>query len=237
MKALLIQVRDNPVVLEEEYQSFLRYSQLSPDELIPINVFEKIPTSNDLNDIDGVFIGGASEANVLEPHIYKFMPGLIEFIKICIDESIPTFASCFGFQAAVLALGGEIVDDRENYEMGTIKIELTPASKSDILYQDTPNNFYAVSVHQQKAVEIPRDCQLLAKTDICIHSFKVIDRPFWAFQFHPEVDRQTLVDRLKIYEKKYTSGPSQYEDVIQKAEETFQSNLLVKKFVERVLIK
>lgn len=237
MKALLIQVRDNPVVLEEEYQSFLKYSGLNSDELIPINVFRRVPQISDLDGVAGVFIGGASEANVLEPEIYDFMPALIEFIKVCIDKSVPTFASCFGFQAAVLALGGEILDDRENYEMGTIQIQLTEAANSDILYQDSPNNFYAVSVHQQKAIELPKGCQLLAKTEVCIHSFKVIDKPFWSFQFHPEVDRQTLVDRLKIYEKKYTSGPSQYEDVIQKAQETLESNLLVKKFVDRVLAK
>ena len=237
MKALLIQIRHIPQVIEEEYNSFLKYSGLGSEELTTLNVFETYPEPHHLEGIDGVFIGGASAANVLEPEVYTFMPALIEFIKFCLKRDIPTFASCFGFQAAVLALGGEIIDDSLNYEMGTVQISLTEAAKSDLIYKGTHDQFYAVSVHQQKAIDLPENCELLAYTKDCIHSFKVRDKRFWTFQFHPEVDKQTLIDRLKVYQEKYTSGDLHYDEVILTAVDTDASNLLVKMFVDRVLRK
>jgi len=42
---------------------------------------------------------------------------------------------------------------------------------------------------------VPQGCAPLADTDACPHVFRVRERRFWAFQFHPEVDRATLVER------------------------------------------
>lgn len=237
MKTLLIQIRENPHVLDEEYQSFLKYSGLREDQLYRLNLFDQKLELSLLDQYEGIFVGGASAANVLEPQIYTFMPDLINLLKECINRSIPTFASCFGFQAAVLALDGKIIDDKSEYEMGTIDIHLTDNAKNDILFHDISSPFKAVSVHQQKAIHLPAGCEQLAQTSICLHSFKVIDKPFWAFQFHPEVDKRTLVERLAVYQKKYTDGQDHYLNVIESAAETPESNLLVRKFVERVLLK
>jgi len=232
-----MQIRDQERVREEEYESFLAYSGLEQNQLDILNVFD-IPDFGPevLEGYDALFVGGASEASVLEPGKYPFvMPG-IGLLQHCVAANIPVFASCFGFQLAVLALGGEIVRDKEDYEMGSPPIKLTDAAARDLIFHDTPNNFPAISVHQERAPELPENCELLAYTDACPHAFKVADKPFWAFQFHPEVDRETLVERLTIYKEKYTDDDGHLDKVLAETQETPESNRLVRKFVERILL-
>jgi GMP synthase (glutamine-hydrolysing) len=105
------------------------------------------------------------------------------------------------------------------------------------LFKDVPDGFPAVSVHKERAISLPEKCELLAYTAACKHSFKVINKPFWAFQFHPEVDRATLVERLTIFKDQYTEGDDHLDKVLLAAVETPDANGLVRKFVDRVLLK
>jgi GMP synthase (glutamine-hydrolysing) len=93
-----------------------------------------------------------------------------------------------------------------------------------------------VSVHRQYACEVPPGCDLLAFTDACVHALRVSNTPFWAFQFHPEVDRATLVERLTHYRDHYTEDATHLEQVLATAQETPESNGLMRKFVDRVLL-
>ena len=137
----------------------------------------------------------------------------------------------------MLALGGTVISDEENYEMGSIPIQVTDAAKKDLLFCDVPNDFMAISVHKQKSISVPKGCDELAYTSECCHAFKVQGKRFWAFQFHPEVDKQILVDRLTYYKQRYTDDDGHLDEVLKNAVETPESNLLVQKFVERVLCK
>jgi GMP synthase (glutamine-hydrolysing) len=233
IKALLIQIREDERVKKEELESFAKYAQLNIDQFSSHNVFE-IPIFDKclLDGIDLLFIGGASEASVSDPVTYPFVESIKRLMLDSIDLEIPTFASCFGFQAAVLAFGGEIIKDTVNFEMGTYPITITDLAKTDPVYKNTPNGFYAVSVHQEKATQLPKNCELLAFTDDCCHSFKVRNKPFWAFQFHPELDKDCLKERLGIYKEKYTENAEQFQTVIDSIQETKESNNLVKNFVD-----
>jgi GMP synthase (glutamine-hydrolysing) len=232
-KGLLLQIRDQPAVRQEEWESFARLGGIAKDQLDILNVFDTPNFGPDVvQGYDALFVGGASEANVLLPDEYAFVSSAMELLLACIEQNLPVFASCFGYQLAVLALGGEIVHQQQDFEMGTIGINLTAAAKSDPLLAGTPDPFMAVSVHQQKALQCPLGCISLAFTVQCNHAFRVRDKPFWAFQFHPEVDRKTLVERLTFYKEKYTSGDSHLDEVLKNAVETPESNGLVERFVE-----
>jgi len=120
--------------------------------------------------------------------------------------------------------------------MGTVKISLTDKAKSDLVYQGIENRFPAVSVHRQYASTISEPLEILAYTEQCIHSFKYINKPLWAFQFHPEVDRATLVKRLTIFSRHYTDNTEHLKEALDSALETPESNILLGNFVERVLL-
>lgn len=237
LRLLLLQIRDDAGVRAEEHASFARYAGLAQDQIDVLNVFSTPTFSHAaLAGYDALLVGGASEASVLEPDSYPFVDDSIALLQHCVAADIPVFASCFGFQLAVLALGGTIVRDAADYEMGTPRINLTTAAASDPLFSDTPNGFCAVAVHKERAPELPASCELLAYTAACPHAFRVRGKPFWAFQFHPEVDRATLVERLTHFQAQYTAGTEQLQSVLDSAEETPESNRLVRTFVEKVLI-
>ena len=192
--------------------------------------------SSVLEGYDALYVGGASEANVLEPKIYPFVNDCISLIKFAGDTGIPTFASCFGFQLAVLAFGGEILSKDEDYEMGSIPITLTNLATIDPVFSGTPDKFPALSIHRQYALELPAGLDLLAYTSDCLHSFKLRNKPLWAFQFHPEVDRSTVFQRLAIYKEKYTENEAQFQEVLDSLVETPESHNLMLNFVDRVLL-
>lgn len=200
LKLLLVQIRDKAQVREEEFNSFVRFADIQPHQLDVMNVFDTPRFPPDIGaHYDAVIVGGASEASVLEPEIYPFVPDCVQLLAWCRDTGKPVFASCFGFQLAVLALGGEIVRDEQDFEIGTLPINLTSEAKHDPLFRDVPDPFYAVSVHRERAPQLPEACELLAYTAKCPHAFKVKNLPFWAFQFHPEVDRDILIERLSVF--------------------------------------
>lgn len=238
LKLLLLQIRDQEKIRKEELASFARYCQLEPSQIDALNVFDSHDFKRDVvAPYDALLIGGASEASVLEPEKYPFIQSSEALIQYCVEVSKPVFASCYGFQAATLALGGTIIRDPDNYEMGTIPIQLTSAAKTDPVFKGVNSGFLAVSVHVEKALVPPPGAELLAYTEVCCHAFKVQDKPFWAFQFHPEVDKTTLVERLTFYKAHYTQDDAHLEAVLTSAEETPESNRLMKHFVDRVLLK
>ncbi len=236
LKLLLLQIREAETVRREEHESFARYCKVRKDQIDILNVFDDPEFSLSCTDgYDALLVGGASDASVLEPDTYTFVPRSQQLMAKCVEEKTPVFASCFGFQLAALALGGRIVHDGENYEMGTIPVFTTEAAKTDPLFEGVEQPFFAVSVHKEKALNTPPGTVELAKTDACCHSFKVIDSPFWAFQFHPEVDRNTLVERLTFYKSRYTSGDSHLDAVLREAKETPFSNGLCERFIDFLL--
>ncbi|WP_241504089.1 type 1 glutamine amidotransferase [Pelagibaculum spongiae] len=238
LKILLLQIRNETLTRQEEHVSFARYSGLRLDQIDILNVFDTPQFSPQVLDgYDALMVGGSSEANVLKPETNPFLESCRALMRSAVTRQLPTFASCFGHQLAVQALGGEVVHDETDFEMGTVPIGLRPAAASDLLYHDTPDQFLAISVHQQRSATAPEGCTELAWTDNCCHSFKVDRAPFWTFQFHPEVDKQTLIDRLTLFREKYTRDSDHLQQVLDNAVETPESNVLVGKFIDRAVLR
>ena len=120
--------------------------------------------------------------------------------------------------------------------MGSIPITLTNLASVDIVFRGIQNEFPALSIHRQYAIELPANLDLLAYTKDCLHSFKVRDKLIWAFQFHPEVDRSTVYERLEIYKEEYTDSEHHFNSVLSSLVETPESHQLLANFVDRVLL-
>jgi GMP synthase (glutamine-hydrolysing) len=237
LKILLLQIREDASVRKEEHESFAFFSGLEPDQITIHNVFDQPEFSHQiLEGFDALFIGGASEASVLDEKTYSFLSHGNNLIKYAVEKSVPTFASCFGFQMAVIAFGGTIIKDCENFEMGTCSIDISEEASNDPLFREMKKSFWAVSVHQEKALELPSNCQLIGFNEHCCQAFRVKEKPFWAFQFHPELDRKTLKQRLNVYKDKYTEDIDHYQEVIYGLVETPDSNKLLSYFINNVLL-
>lgn len=235
LKLLLLQIRHHALVRQEELTSFAKYSKVAEDQIDILNVFDTPEFSPQIVDsYDAVFVGGASECPVTDEENYPFIKYAKNLLLYCIEINKPVFASCYGFQLVALALGSDIINVPKDFEMGTVPIKLTDNSVKDPLFQSMQNGFHAVSVHQDKIIETPNGCTLLAYTDDCIHAFRVDNKPFWCTQFHPEVDKSILIERLTVFKDKYTEGEGHLQNILSQAVETPESNALIGIFIDYV---
>lgn len=238
LKILLLQARNDPTTQAEELAEFIRFSHLNAHQFTVLNGFDCADFPPQIIEgYDALFVGGSSDASVLHPDRYPFVPAAEALMIYCMDQKIPVLASCFGFQIAVQALGGTIILDRPNMEMGTYPIYLTPAAQTDPLLQELPSSFLAVSGHQERALTLPRSVIHLAFSDRCpYHAFRIANLPFYGFQFHPEVNRQDLISRITRYCDRYFDDPDHLCQMIQNVQETPIANQLIRQFVEKIIL-
>lgn len=238
LKILLMQIREDPTTQEEELQEFMRYGQLTQEQFAILDVF-KTPTFGPelLDQMDALFIGGSSDASVLEPDQFSFIESCEKLLQRAVEIDFPVFASCFGFQLLITALGGVVIRDRPNLEMGVYPLFLTPEAFSDRLCQHLPNPFLAVSGHQERASQLPNNVINLAFSEKCpFHAIKVKDKRIYGFQFHPEVDAKDLKTRLFRYQTRYLEEESQVQTILRSLQETPHANQLIAHFINEILL-
>lgn len=240
LKVLLLQIRDDEITCQEELEEFIRFSGLATDQFSVLNVF-KTPAFEPtcITGYDALFVGGSSDASVTQPDRYPFVQDTKRLLVHCLQVGLPVFASCFGFQAVVEALGGKVIVDAANMEMGTYPLTLTEAAGSDLLFHDVPNGFWVVSGHKERAISLPEGAILLASSELCpYHAIKMTGKPFYGFQFHPEVDPQDLAARITRYQSRYLENSTALSQIIQSLQpETAIANQLIAKFVDRILLQ
>jgi GMP synthase (glutamine-hydrolysing) len=131
------------------------------------------------------------------------------------------------------ALGGCCVNDLPNAEVGTIALTLTEAGYNDPLFGELPPVFAAQAGHEDRVIELPRDAVLLASSPrVAEQAFRFVGRPIYCTQFHPELDRATMLERLVAYPE-YVARIARvsYDDFIQNLRETPDANSLLRRFV------
>ena len=107
-------------------------------------------------------------------------------MSLCVEEEHPLFASCFGFQALVVGLGGTVIKDVPHAEVGTYELTLTEEGKTDDLFSTFPHHFNAQLGHQDRASIMPSMAINLAYSERCPYqAFTIKDKPVYATQFHP----------------------------------------------------
>jgi GMP synthase (glutamine-hydrolysing) len=148
----------------------------------------------------------------------------------------PTFASCWGFQAMARAMGGRCVHDLPNAELGTIEIELTTAGQEDPLFGTLPRRFAAQAGHEDHVTQLPQDAVLLASSArVREQAFRFTGKPIYCTQFHPELDRTAMLERVVAYPE-YVARIARvpYDEFVHGCRETPEANSLLRRFVEMV---
>jgi len=220
-KIMLLQVReDGDPVIREEIAIFSRNTGLPEDHIVPHNLLKGPPTIDEVQRHDAIMIGGSGEYFVSRENLPEF-PKVMDLLADIVDRGHPMFASCFGFQMIVRALGGEIRYSPETMELGTYPLTLTEHGSRDELFSSLPAVFKAQLGHKDKATILPAVAQNLAFSEKApIQALRIPGKPIWATQFHPELTWEENLGRLKRYIKLYTQVMS--EDEIQETIDRFQ---------------
>jgi GMP synthase (glutamine-hydrolysing) len=163
---------------------------------------EQVTFSAVVEGVDAVLIGGSGDYSIYHPD--PWLRPFIDTIGELAWSRFPTFASCFGFQGLVVAMGGVVRADPASAEVGTFDISLTRAAADDELFGGLPRTFSAQLGHNDRAIELPNGVTLLARSERCPYqAIRVDGAPFYATQFHPELSAEDNRARYARYAAKY----------------------------------
>lgn len=237
MKILLLQARyeDDPA-RAEEVETFAAACGLGTDAFVPHDLLAGPPSRSQLATADILMVGGSCDFYLSHgdlPHL----DDTLAFLREVVANGYPTFASCFGYQCLVLALGGELVFDPENAEVGTFDLEPTAAAADDELFGLLPSPFAAQLGHKDRASRPPVGTVNLASSHRCAHqALRVPGEPIWATQFHPELDRETNYGRFQRYLEGYAAelSPEELDRVHLRFRDSPDTARLLPRFLELV---
>lgn len=237
LRLLLLQIRDpDDPIIDEERSSFADKAGLEIEQIRLHNLLDGPPTRAEVEACDGLLIGGSGDYYVSKGHLPAF-DELMRFFREVADRAYPTFASCFGFQLLIQALGGRIVHDPAHTELGTLELTLTEAGRNDPLLGTLPPTFYAQLGHKDRADELPSGFENLVTSELCrFQAFRVPNKPIWATQFHPELDSHTNKSRYLRYLEGYAEHLTEEErkETLENYRDSPETGELLKRFIELV---
>jgi len=195
---LLLQARHpQDRVQGEERKAFADRLEVEESQVEQLNLMEKPLDPALLDDVDALLVGGAGEFSVLDDD--DRVRSCIRFLTHAAQRAFPIFASCFGFQALVLGLGGEVIEDEANAEVGTYPLTRLPAATDDAVFGDLPPNFLAQLGHKDRASRMPDGVSVLAASERApFQALTIPGTPVYATQFHPEL---TWLDNRLRFER------------------------------------
>ena len=234
---MLLQARNlEDPVREEERQSFASKTGLPLESIVPHDLLFGPPSLRQVKQFDAVMVGGSGDYYVSKRSLPEF-DAQLELLTGVAATGFPMFASCFGFQMLVQALGGAIVHDPVNVEVGTYDLQLTPAGKEDPLMSRLPSVFAAQLGRKDRADRLPHGVLHLASSQRSQYqSFRIPGQPIWATQFHPELDLETNRLRFERYLKGYATHMSnqEREEARQRFRPSPETELLLPAFLDLV---
>jgi GMP synthase (glutamine-hydrolysing) len=210
------------------------FARMLDCEISAIEVFDLLsaaPSIDKLQRADLILLGGSGHYSAAAEGLW--LDRALDCMREVHRIAKPTFASCWGFQAMSRAMGGHCIRDLPNAEIGTIELSLTEAGRQDPLFGGLPQNFDAQAGHEDHVVHLPEDAVLLASSErVSEQAFRFKNRPIYCTQFHPELDRAAMLERVIAYPE-YVARIARvpFDDFVSSVRDTPEANLLLRRFV------
>ena len=233
---LLLQVREpgDPMAANEA-SAFRRALGLEADRLEVFDLLADAPGLSRLRSADAVLIGGSGDHSVVRGG--PWLAGAMGAMELLYEHSIPTFASCWGFQGLAMALGGRVVTDHARAEVGVLPLDLTDAGRRDPVFGPIGSGFPVVIGHEDIVDELPPGAVSLASSSMIENeALKFVGKPIYATQFHPELIKADLIQRIAAYPPYLPlTGARSLEELRATMPETPGAAGLLRRFVEEVV--
>jgi GMP synthase (glutamine-hydrolysing) len=237
LKILLLQARNpNDLARLDERQSFAERCGLPLENVVPFDLLTGTPTLTQVRQYDALMIGGSGDYYVSKRNLPGF-EAVVALLGEVTAVSHPTFASCFGFQLLAFALGGEIIHDPDNIEVGTYPVTLTDAGKKDDLFSCFPETFAAQLGRKDRAISLPETVVHLAGSERApFQALRVPGKPIWGTQFHPELTKAENLARFNRYLNAYAGVLDEIEmqEALARFKESSETEALIGRFLHIV---
>lgn len=201
---LILQLRPIDIAADDEFNAFLKYGGLKPDEVHRVRMEkESVPAIN-FSDYSGIIIGGGP-SNVSDDEEKKvdfqkrFEAELDELLQRAFAIDYPVFGNCYGLGAIFKSYGGKVSKEKYSESVGSVKIEITEDGRNDVLLVNLPTRFMAFGGHKEACQYLPEGVTLLASSANCPIQMIRIGKNIYATQFHTELDVDGICLRIDIY--------------------------------------
>lgn len=183
---------------QQEVEAFARTLQVRPAQIEVCDLLSQVPVESQLARTDMVLLGGSGHYSVTGQG--EWLDRALDALRLIHARRMPTFASCWGFQAMARALGGQVVHDLARAELGTHRLRLTEAGRHDPVFGRLPIKFRGQMGHEDRVAELPPGAVLLARSDrVENQAYRFENLPIYCTQFHPELNRADLLARVCVY--------------------------------------
>ena len=237
---LLLATREDDVLADEEYEAVARFGGLEPSQLERIRLEQGEFPELDLDHYSGIIVGGspfnssdpAEEKSQVQRHAETWISGVLDEV---VARDFPFLGACYG----VGTLGihqGAVVDRTCHEEVGPITVTLTGEGVADPLLAEMPREFSAYVGHKEGTRVLPPNAVLLAEGSECRVQMYRIKNNLYATQFHPELDVDGLVNRIRVYKDLGYFRPDELETVVDRVTNgpaVDQAPRVLSAFVER----
>jgi len=231
---LLLQIRDiDDPIRSREVDSFSQSLGCEASRITCGDLLQGPPSLVVIRRHDVVFIGGSGRYSATsdEPWLHR----TLDFLRELFESGTAVFASCWGFQAFSRALGGTVVRDSQHAELGTRSVSLTTAGKSDPVFGSLDKEFLAQMGHEDSVTILPENATLLAVSDRANQAIGFADRPVYATQFHSELNRDGLLERVRTYPNYIQKITGETLDEFdRRCQDTPAASSLMRRFVEHI---
>ena len=210
---LILQLRPETKVSDDEYQAFLDKGGLTPDQTHRLRLdCENIPADLDLENYSGVIVGGGpgcvsdtlAEKTKTEARIETAVLGLMP--QICAQD-IPFMGCCYGIGVLGFHLEAKVNKARYSEDVGPTNCQITPEGQGDAMLAGLPDQFTAFVGHKEALQELPGGCVHLLSSPTCPYQMIRYGNNVYATQFHPEADSDVFQLRINVYKNKGYFAP------------------------------
>jgi GMP synthase (glutamine-hydrolysing) len=176
-----------------------------------------------LDDYSGVLVGGGPY-NSSDPddaktdtqkRVEREVAALLDEI---VDRDFPFLGACYGVGTLGVYAGG-VIDRTYGEGVGPLSIELTDEGLADPLLAGLPRRFTAYGGHKEAVRVLPPEAVLLATSEASPVQMFRLRTNLYATQFHPELDLDGIVERVRVYKSYGYFAPEEADDVVARSRE------------------
>jgi GMP synthase (glutamine-hydrolysing) len=215
---LLLSSRAEDVAAEGEYEAFLRFTGLAPEQLRRIRMEAAPLPALDLDDYSGVLVGGGpfnssdppTEKSGVQQRVERELFALLDEI---VARDFPFFGACYGVGTLGVHQGG-VIDRTYAEPISAVRVELTEAGVADPVLAGMAPGFDAFVGHKEACSVLPPDAVLLATSADCPVQMFRVKQNLYATQFHPELDLPGLVTRVHVYQHAGYFPPAELDELL-----------------------
>ncbi|MGL1833733.1 glutamine amidotransferase [Rhodocyclaceae bacterium SMB388] len=217
---LILQLRPETKVADEEFGSILRRARLAMQDVTRIRLDQgSLPQDLDLSAYSGVIVGGgpgcvSDPPGTKDPIEARIEAQILALMPRIVAQGMPFLGCCYGIGILGRHLGAPVSKSLYSEPVGPIICTRRPESVDDPLLDGLPDSFTALVGHKEALDALPQGASHLLEGANCpIQMLRYGDR-IYATQFHPEADGDSFALRIRIYKARGYFHPDEAEALI-----------------------